>query len=83
LSPGFIDVHNHTDFELLVCPTADSLIKQGVTTVIGGNCGSSRFPLTAAMLEDEDKYLSSEFGLKVDWQDLAGFSGGWRKKARR
>jgi len=73
LSPGFIDVHNHTDFELLVCPTADSLIKQGVTTVIGGNCGSSRFPLTAAMLEDEDKYLSSEFGLKVDWQDLAGF----------
>jgi N-acyl-D-amino-acid deacylase len=73
LSPGFIDVHNHTDIELLVCPTADSLIKQGVTTVIGGNCGSSRFPLTPAMLEDEDKYLSSEFGLKVDWQDLAGF----------
>ncbi|MBP6059676.1 MAG: D-aminoacylase [Candidatus Saccharicenans sp.] len=73
LSPGFIDVHNHTDIELLVCPTADSLIRQGVTTVIGGNCGSSRFPLTPAMLQDEDRYLSREFGLKVDWQDLAGF----------
>ncbi|HRV05338.1 MAG TPA: D-aminoacylase [Candidatus Saccharicenans sp.] len=73
LSPGFIDVHNHTDVELLVCPTADSLIRQGVTTVIGGNCGSSRFPLTSAMLEDEDRYLSREFGLRVDWQDLAGF----------
>lgn len=73
MSPGFIDVHNHTDIELLICPTADSLIKQGVTTIIGGNCGSSRFPLTPAMLRDEDKYLSSEYGLKVDWQDLAGF----------
>jgi len=73
LSPGFIDVHNHTDVELLVCPTADSLIRQGVTTVIGGNCGSSRFPLTPAMLEDEDRYLSQEFGLRADWQDLAGF----------
>jgi len=73
LSPGFIDVHSHTDIELLVCPTADSLIRQGVTTVIGGNCGSSRFPLTPAMLQDEDRYLSREFGLKVDWQDLAGF----------
>lgn len=73
LSPGFIDVHNHTDIELLICPTADSLIKQGITTVIGGNCGSSRFPLTPVMLQDEDKYLSSEYGLKVDWQDLAGF----------
>jgi len=73
LSPGFIDVHNHTDVELLVCPTADSLIRQGVTTVIGGNCGSSRFPLTPAMLEDEDRYLSREFGLRADWQDLAGF----------
>jgi len=70
LSPGFIDVHNHTDIELLVCPTADSLIRQGVTTVIGGNCGSSRFPLTPAMLQDEDRYLSREFGLKVDWQDI-------------
>jgi len=82
LSPGFIDVHNHTDFELLICPTADSLIKQGVTTVIGGNCGSSRFPFTPAMLEDEDKYLSSEFGLKVDWQDLAGFFRRLKEKGQ-
>lgn len=44
LSPGFIDVHTHTDVELLVCPTADSLVRQGITTAIGGNCGSSRFP---------------------------------------
>lgn len=73
LAPGFIDVHNHTDVQLLVCPTADSLVRQGITTIIGGNCGSSRFPLTQEMLEEENEYLREEFGIEVDWQDLTGF----------
>ncbi|MBC7348389.1 MAG: amidohydrolase family protein [Candidatus Aminicenantes bacterium] len=73
LAPGFIDVHNHTDVQLLVCPTADSLVRQGLTTVIGGNCGSSRFPLTAEMLEKENEYLRAEYGLEADWTDLDGF----------
>lgn len=73
LSPGFIDVHNHTDVQLLVCPTADSLVRQGITTVIGGNCGASRFPLTLEMLEEENRYLTEELGIEADWQDLAGF----------
>lgn len=73
LSPGFIDVHTHTDVELLVCPTADSLVRQGITTAIGGNCGSSRFPLTPEMLETENRYLGEELGIEADWTDLAGF----------
>ncbi|MGB9765089.1 MAG: N-acyl-D-amino-acid deacylase family protein [Candidatus Saccharicenans sp.] len=73
LAPGFIDVHNHTDVELLVCPTGDSLIRQGITTVVGGNCGSSRFPLTGQMLSEENKNLKEELGLEIDWQDLKGF----------
>lgn len=73
LSPGFIDVHNHTDVQLLVCPTADSLVRQGITTVVGGNCGSSRFPFTREMLEEENRYLKEELGIEADWQDLAGF----------
>jgi len=73
LAPGFIDAHNHTDVQLLVCPTADSLVHQGVTTIVAGNCGSSRFPLTAEMLAEEQKYLKEEYGIEVDWQDLAGF----------
>jgi len=73
LAPGFIDAHNHTDVQLLVCPTADSLVHQGVTTIVAGNCGSSRFPLTEEMLIEEQKYLKEEYGLEVDWQDLAGF----------
>jgi N-acyl-D-amino-acid deacylase len=73
LTPGFVDVHNHTDVQLLVCPTADSLVRQGITTVIAGNCGSSRFPFTEEMLEEENEYLREEFGIEADWRDLAGF----------
>lgn len=46
VSPGFIDIHTHTDTKLLVCPQADSRIYQGITTDVGGNCGGSPFPMS-------------------------------------
>jgi N-acyl-D-amino-acid deacylase len=45
LSPGFIDVHNHSDMAPWVTPSMPSTIRQGVTTVVVGNCGSSPWPL--------------------------------------
>ena len=44
VSPGFIDIHSHTDTNLLDAPKGDSRIFQGVTAEVGGNCGSSPFP---------------------------------------
>jgi len=49
ISPGFIDIHthtdsNHTDSNLFDAPLGDSKIYQGVTLDIGGNCGDSPFP---------------------------------------
>ena len=44
LAPGFIDIHSHTDRELLVNPRAESKIRQGVTTEIVGQDGSSLGP---------------------------------------
>jgi len=73
LAPGFIDIHNHTDIQFLVCPTADSLVHQGITTIIGGNCGSSIFPLNQEMLAEENAYLKEEYSLEADWTDLDGF----------
>ena len=45
VSPGFIDVHTHDDNAVLVNPDMAAKISQGVTTVIGGNCGISLSPI--------------------------------------
>jgi len=45
LTPGFVDVHNHSDLSPLILPTMPSTLRQGTTTVIVGNCGSSPWPL--------------------------------------
>jgi N-acyl-D-amino-acid deacylase len=42
--PGFIDIHSHSDGAILVYPTADSRVRQGVTTELTGNCGGSAAP---------------------------------------
>lgn len=45
--PGFVDPHSHSDFTILTNPTAESTIRQGVTTEVVGNCGWSYAPVTA------------------------------------
>lgn len=44
VSPGFIDIHTHSDFSHFVDPRAESQIRQGVTTEAIGQCGSSLAP---------------------------------------
>ncbi|MGI5839659.1 MAG: N-acyl-D-amino-acid deacylase family protein [bacterium] len=39
VAPGFIDIHTHADEAVRAVPKADNYIRQGVTTVIGTNCG--------------------------------------------
>ena len=48
LAPGFIDVHSHSDVTPFVEPGMDSMLRQGVTTVVVGNCGGSAFPVEGA-----------------------------------
>jgi N-acyl-D-aspartate/D-glutamate deacylase len=45
VAPGFIDVHSHSDYTLLVDPRARSAIHQGVTLEVVGNCGFGCFPI--------------------------------------
>lgn len=41
VAPGFIDIHNHSDETLLAEPACESMIRQGVTTMILGEGGSA------------------------------------------
>ena len=48
VAPGFIDIHSHSDFTLLVDPRAVSSITQGVTLEVVGNCGHGCAPIVPA-----------------------------------
>lgn len=45
LAPGFIDTHSHHDGGLLNEPTALAAVSQGITTIVAGQDGGSRFPI--------------------------------------
>ncbi len=57
--PGFIDIHTHTDSNILNLPTADSKLRQGVTTEVGGADGESRAPRKTK--GEDDEILYSDF----------------------
>ena len=75
VTPGFVDMHSHSDMSIPILPTADSLAHQGITTVLFGQCGASPAPLfdenrasVIAALE------SSFFRLPWDrWASLGSF----------
>src|SRR6267142_479126 len=45
VSPGFIDMHSHSDLFYFACPSAESKVRQGVTTEVVGMCSFSQAPL--------------------------------------
>ena len=50
LAPGFIDVHTHDDFAVLLYPEMAFKVLGGVTTCVVGNCGMGAAPWQAASL---------------------------------
>ena len=47
VAPGFIDMHSHSDLFYFACPSAESKIRQGVTTEVVGMCSFSQAPVRA------------------------------------
>ena len=72
VSPGFIDVHSHSDLTLLAGANAESKIRQGVTTEVIGNCGESAAPLEGEAV-GVTQAKASKYGLKVTWSSLAEY----------
>ena len=54
LAPGFIDTHSHHDGGLLDNRDALAALSQGITTIVVGQDGGSRFPLSDFFQELED-----------------------------
>ncbi len=71
VAPGFIDLHSHSDFTLLVDGSAQSKIRQGVTTEILGESASAA-PVLGPVVPDFDKNLRP-LGVHRDWTTYAEY----------
>jgi N-acyl-D-amino-acid deacylase len=72
VTPGFVDIHSHSDGSLLVHPGAASRTRQGITTELTGNCGSSAAPLVGHDVEARRREWSDD-GIDARWTDVSGF----------
>ena len=72
IAPGFIDIHSHSDYTLLVDPRAVSSIAQGVTLEVVGNCGHGCAPIAdpAAVTGNIYGYRA---GFELNWNSMAGY----------
>ncbi len=70
ISPGFVDIQNHSDvyWTIFDNPSLDSLVSQGITSAVIGNCGASLAPLLS-----HDALLSIQ-----KWHNLEGINLNWQ-----
>jgi len=75
IAPGFIDMHTHSDLQILCNPDHTSKLSQGVTTEVLGQDGLSYAPVNDITLGDLQAQLRG-------WNDLpSGFDWNWRTVA--
>ena len=72
VATGFVDVHSHSDYTLLVDPRAQSSVAQGVTTELVGNCGHGCAPIGDATAAASNIY-GYEPSFPITWQTLGGY----------
>jgi N-acyl-D-amino-acid deacylase len=73
LAPGFIDIHSHTDLDLLIDPRAESKVRQGVTTEVCGQDGSSIGPWRDETADAVAERYRNTYGVDFAFNDLPGF----------
>lgn len=62
VAPGFIDIHRHGDAAVFRSGFGELELRQGLTTVINGNCGLSVAPIGAAHRAEILEYLTPIIG---------------------
>ncbi|MDP3794787.1 MAG: amidohydrolase family protein [bacterium] len=82
VAPGFIDTLNHSDVYLTLFryPEQESLLWQGVTTVVGGMCGSSLAPLVHVRVMASIQKWADMRDFAVDWLRFGEFLNAVEKR---
>ena len=66
--PGFIDVHSHTDYVLVLGSRylrVESFIRQGITTTTIGMCGDGVAPIPPEKREEVEEHIQKMTGLSM------------------
>ena len=71
VAPGFVDMLDQSENNLLVDRQAVSKLTQGITTGITGE-GGSIAPQNETTIEDQKDWLQ-HYNQTIDWRDLAGY----------
>jgi len=72
VAPGFIDIHSHSDYTLLIDPRAMSAVAQGVTLEVIGNCGFGCAPIADTRLAANAIY-GFDNSIPLTWQGIGGY----------
>ncbi|HEX9417615.1 MAG TPA: amidohydrolase family protein, partial [Methylomirabilota bacterium] len=76
VTPGFIDMHSHSDWRLFANRRAESKIRQGVTTEVVGNCGFSPAPVSDEFRQDMQGFaLYVPPGMDFSWRSVKEYLG--------
>ncbi len=70
LAPGFVDMHGHSDYQILARPEADSKVLQGITCEIAGNCGYSAAPVSGELFKERAESCKKLLGLEIKFSTL-------------
>ena len=82
VTPGFVDINNASDryWTLFNHPNLESHLYQGVTTIIGGNCGSSLAPLTTGNIILNIQKWADVSRINVNWLTFREFFEETKKR---
>ncbi len=72
VAPGFVDIHTHSDISVLFHPEMESIVSQGVTTQVVGNCALSLGIATDDPVFAFEKRWLGVHGAKITWQTFDG-----------
>jgi len=77
VSPGFFDMHTHSEIGYLKYPLVENKLMQGVTTELTGNCGISfSGPMKGGVLESfKEMVRMQEIPVEIDWRGFRLTSG--------
>jgi N-acyl-D-amino-acid deacylase len=72
VAPGFIDLHTHSDFTLLLNPAAESQVHQGVTLEVLGQCGHSCAPVDSPEI-CRQSILGHHPAVEISWRSFGQY----------